>query len=235
MLENDGVIEEVATLEEEPTAEPTEPVEEVQEVEVTEPQSAEDNSKFAEIRRKYEAETNAIKRERDLLLGTLNEYGYQGSAQEVSDALYAQIVGVSEDEARAIREQEERAALEKQTLLEEVETYKKIAIEKLMSDDLMAIQKVYPEVKSLEELGDDFFNAMSALGSRDPLLAYEVVKAKKSATEKPKPQEIGGVNSSSSKEKDFYTPSEVDKLTDKDYDNNPKLMDIVRQSMTKWK
>ena len=104
-----------------------------------------------------------------------------------------------------------------------------------MSDDLMAIQKVYPEVKSLEELGDDFFNAMSALGTRDPLLAYEVVKAKKNATEKPKPQEIGGVNSSSSKEKDFYTPSEVDKLTDKDYDNNPKLMDIVRQSMTKWK
>lgn len=39
----------------------------------------------------------------------------------------------------------------------------------------------------------------------------------------------------SKKEKDFYTPEEVDSLTEADYDKNPKLIDIVRDSMLKWK
>nr|DAY42925.1 MAG TPA: hypothetical protein [Caudoviricetes sp.] len=39
----------------------------------------------------------------------------------------------------------------------------------------------------------------------------------------------------SKKEKDFYTSEEVDSLTEADYDKNPKLIDIVRDSMLKWK
>ena len=90
-------------------------------------------------------------------------------------------------------------------------------------------------MKDLNELGDEFFSTLKALGDeRDPVLAYEIVKAKKEATTKKAPPEIGGVNQSSQKEKDFYTPAEVDKLTDKDYDN-PKIMEAVRRSMSKWK
>lgn len=35
-------------------------------------------------------------------------------------------------------------------------------------------------------------------------------------------------------EKEFYTSDEVDKLTDADYERNPKLWEIVRKSMLKW-
>ena len=236
---NESVIEEVATSEteahdeaEEVTEEQTEdPIEEVAKPQ----QSAEENSKFAEIRRKYEAENKKMKAEYDRLMDSLKSYGYEGSPQEIADALYAQNNGVSQEEARAIREQEESALREKEEMQSEIEMYKSLAIQKLMADDLTAIQKVYPEVKDLKELGDEFFSTLKALGDeRDPVLAYEIVKAKKDATTKKAPPEIGGVNQSSQKEKEFYTPAEVDKLTDKDYDN-PKIMEAVRRSMSKWK
>ncbi|EDS73002.1 hypothetical protein ANASTE_00717 [Anaerofustis stercorihominis DSM 17244] len=35
--------------------------------------------------------------------------------------------------------------------------------------------------------------------------------------------------------KDFYTPDEVDELTDEDFDKYPELLDIVNRSMEKWK
>lgn len=45
----------------------------------------------------------------------------------------------------------------------------------------------------------------------------------------------GSVNGQgASVEKEFYTSEEVDKLTDEDYERNPKLWDIVRKSMLKW-
>ena len=223
----------------EATSEVTETAEESSAVEVVEPakpqQSAEENSKFAEIRRKYESENKKMKAEFDRLLDSLKGYGYEGSPQEIADALYAQNNGVSQEEARAIREKEESALREKEELQSEIEMYKSLAIQKLMADDLVAIQKVHPEVKDLKELGDEFFSTLKALGEgRDPVLAYEIIKAKKDATTKKAPPEIGGVNQSSQKEKDFYTPAEVDKLTDKDYDN-PKIMEAVRRSMSKWK
>jgi hypothetical protein len=236
---NESVIEEVATSESEAPEEaeevtepePTEPIEEVAKPQ----QSAEENSKFAEIRRKYESENKKMKAEFDRLLDSLKGYGYEGSPQEIADALYAQNNGVSQEEAKAIREKEESALREKEELQSEIEMYKSLAIQKLMADDLSAIQSVHPEVKDLNELGEEFFSTLKALGEgRDPVLAYEIIKAKKDATTKKAPPEIGGVNQSSQKEKDFYTPAEVDKLTDKDYDN-PKIMEAVRRSMSKWK
>lgn len=45
----------------------------------------------------------------------------------------------------------------------------------------------------------------------------------------------GSVNGQgASVEKEFFTSDEVDKLTDADYERNPKLWDIVRKSMLKW-
>ena len=195
-------------------------------------QNAEENSKYAEARRQAEAEAKAVKAQNERLLQALGQYGYDGTPDEIADAILAQTKGISVEEATAQREAQEKADLEKQTLLSETEFYKKIAIEKMMADDLAKIKSVYPDVKSLEELGNEFFSLLGA--TKDPLLSYEAVQAKKAKTLKPTPQDIGAVNSASSKEKDFYTPSEVDKLTSKDYDN-PKIMERVRASMLKWK
>jgi hypothetical protein len=216
----------------------TEEVETAEVVETAKPQqTAEENAKFAEIRRKYEAELRREQAEKDLLLKAVGQYGYEGSAQEIYDKLTAQTQGISQEEAKAQREAIEAENAKYSKLQSEVETYKSLAIEKLKSDDLAKLKSAYPEnkevqkLKSIDELGGEFFSLLSA--THDPELAYDALQAKNARHTKPIPPDIGAVNSSSGKEKDFYTPAEVDKLTDKDYDN-PKIMEIVRKSMLKW-
>jgi hypothetical protein len=208
-------------------------------VEETRPrQSAEENAKFAAARRQAEAEARAIKAQNERLLQALAGYGYKGSPEEIADALIAQQQGISTEEARAQREAIEAENAKYNQLQSEVETYKSLAIEKLKSDDLAKLKSAYPEdkevqkLKSIDELGDEFFLLLSA--TKDPELAYDALQVRNARHTKPTPPDIGAVNSSSSKEKDFYTPDEVDKLTEKDYDN-PKIMERVRQSMLKWK
>jgi len=209
--------------------------------EPTKPQSADDNAKFAAARRAAEAEKNAIKAQNDRLLQALGQFGWTGTPDEIADALMAQTQGISVEEATAQRQAAEAEAAKFDGLQAQLEVFRPLAIQKLMADDLAKVQTVNPEVKSLDELGTDFFAYMKMLRSDPnidkeliPVLAYDALQAKKARDTKPIPQNIGAVNSSSSKEKDFYTPEEVDKLTSKDYDN-PKIMERVRQSMLKWK
>jgi hypothetical protein len=223
------------------TSEVTETVAENETVQVEPPakvQSAEDNARFAAARREAEQQARALKAQNDRLMQALGQYGYQGSPEEIADALIAQTQGISQEEARAQRDAAEAENARYNQLQSEVETYKSLAIEKLKSDDLAKLKSTYPDdakvqaLKSVDELGNDFFALMSAL--KDPTLAYDALTIKQTRETKPVPKDIGAINSSSSKEKDFYTPAEVDKLTDKDYDN-PKIMEVVRKSMLKWK
>lgn len=196
-------------------------------------QSVEDNAKFAAARREAESKAKEVQAKNDRLMSALSQFGYQGDPDEIADALFAQTQGISVEEATAQRQAQEAENAKYQELQTQVDIYRPLAVQKLMADDLAKIQTVNPEVKSLDELGNDFFALMGAL--HDPILAYDALQAKKARETKPIPQDIGAVNSSSSKEKDFYTSAEVDKLTDKDYDRNPKLMEVVRKSMSKWK
>jgi hypothetical protein len=222
------------------TSEVTETEETETVVEETRPrQSAEENAKFAAARRQAEAEARAIKAQNDLLMQALNAYGYQGSPAEIADMLLAQTQGITVEQARQEREAQEAENAKYNQLQSEVETYKSLAIEKLKSDDLAKLKSAYPEdkevqkLKSIDELGDEFFSLLSA--TKDPELAYDALQVRNARHTKPTPPDIGAVNGSSSKEKDFYTPAEVDKLTSADYEKNPKLWDIVRDSMLKWK
>jgi hypothetical protein len=224
------------------TSEVTEVVAEnetTQVVEETQPrQSAEENAKFAAARRQAEAEARALKAQNERLLQALEGYGYKGSPEEIADALIAQQQGISTEEARAQREAIEAENAKLNELETQVQTYKSLAIEKLKADDLAKLKSTYPDdakvqsLKSIDELGGDFFALMSAL--RDPTLAYDALTVKQQRETKPVPKDIGAVNSSSSKEKDFYTKAEADKLTSEDYDKNPKLWETVRKSALKW-
>jgi len=196
------------------------------------PQSTDDNAKFAAARRQAETEKNALKAQNDRLMQALGRFGYEGTPEEIADALMAQDQGISVEEATAQRQAADAENAKYRELQTQLDTFKPLAIQKLMADDLAKIQTVNPEVKNLDDLGADFFSLMGAL--RDPILAYDALMAKKARETKPVPQDIGAVNSSSSKEKDFYTSADVDKLTSKDYEN-PKIMERVRASMLKWK
>ena len=209
-------------------------------VEVAKPQqTAEENARFAAARRQAENEANALRAQNDRLMQALGEYGYQGSPEEIADALFAQTQGISVEEATAQRLNAEAENAKMYQLQAEIEAYRQPALKFYMAQDLQKVKSTYPNdekvqaLKDISELDNDFFALMSA--TKDPILAYDAYQAKKSRETKPVPKDIGAVNSSSSKEKDFYTPSEAEKLTSEDYDRNPSLMEIVRKSMYKWK
>lgn len=224
-------------LETSEVTEPTETVEPV--VEPAKPQqSAEENARFAAARRQAEAEARALKAQNDRLLQALNAYGYEGDPDTIADALLAQTQGITVEEAKAQREEQERYQAEMMQKNGELEFYKEQARKSIMAQDLSTLKSAFPEdkkiqsLKSIEELDQEFFLLMGA--TKDPVLAYDAYNAKKARETKPVPQDIGAVNPASGKEKDFYTPAEVDKLTDKDFDN-PRVMEAVRKSMLKWK
>lgn len=196
-------------------------------------QGADENAKYAAARREAETKAKALEMQNKRLLDALKGYGYEGSPEEIADNLLAMQKGITPEEAKQQREAEEAKTQEAEKTKGELEFYKKLAIEKLMADDLRTLQEVYPEVKSFDEVGEEFITLLTA--THDPILAYEAVKAKEAKTKKTPPPEMGSVGSTAGKEKDFYTSAEVDKLTASDYDNNPKLYDIVRKSMLKWK
>lgn len=194
-------------------------------------QSAEENARFAAARRQAEAEAEALKAQNDRLMQALGQYGYQGDPDTIADALFAQSQGISVEEATAQRQAAEAENAKYTQLQSQLEYSNGLAKKYLLEQDLRKIQAVYPEAK-MEDLEGQFMAAINV--TQDPLLAYATIQQLKEKTVKPTPPNIGAVNSSSSKEKDFYTPDEVDKLTSKDYDN-PKIMERVRASMLKWK
>lgn len=203
-------------------------------------QTAEENSKFAQFRREKESavrEAERIKAENELLLKSLNNFGYKGSPQEVADALTAQKMEITVEEARFRREQEEKRAEESLLkhpeflkLKEENERLHEIQMQSVFQMDVDAINKAFPDakLKDISQLGETFMKLRA--NGIDTLIAYNAIKG----TERPKPKEIGAVNAASTQEKDFYTPEEVDRLTKKQLDN-PKTMAAVMKSMTKWR
>ena len=111
-------------------------------------------------------------------------------------------------EKRSIREKEIFEIVIDEKVLDD-ESFKSFASKFNVSTPISEIYDVYKKMDS----------------NRD---AQELVKVK--------PASPGSARDvQSKKEKDFYTPEEVDSLTEADYDKNPKYRDIVRDSMLKWK
>jgi hypothetical protein len=201
-------------------------------------QSREENSAIAQARKQFEAEQRAQKAQNDRLLKALGQYGYQGTPEEIADMLTAQSQGITIEQAKAVRQQQEAEDAKFTQLQAENEFFRSIAKSAAMKEDLTTLKSAYPNdakvqsLKDITELGNDFFGFMSAL--KDPAKAYDALLIMQGRTTKPVPPDIGAVNSSAGKEKDFYTSAEVDKLSKKDLDN-PKIMARVMDSMTKWK
>jgi len=104
----------------------------------------------------------------------------------------------------------------------------------MMQEDFEKIKAVYPDVTetSVAQFGPDYCSLVAL--NYDPITAYEAVRAKIARETKNPPPNIGAVNNTSGEDKDFYTPEEVDKLTRGDFKRNPRLLEVVRRSMTKW-
>ena len=122
---------------------------------------------------------------------------------------------------RSLKEKEMFNLLARHTIQEKA---KKELIQKGIDEKIL-------EDNSFKEFASKFNTSTSMSEIYD---VYQKINNKE-IIQKEKPASPGSVRDIQiQKEKDFYTPEEVDALTDSDYDKNPKLIDIVQKSMLKW-
>lgn len=109
--------------------------------------------------------------------------------------------------------------------------------------DVDAIANAYPDaqIKRIEDMDNDTRDAYVALMRTNkyrgkPVEAFALLTGREAPGKKAAPPSTGAIRSTVVEQpKDFYTPEEVDRLTDADYKRNPKLLDIIQKSMTKWR
>lgn len=152
----------------------------VEQVETAKPQqSAEDNARFAEMRRKQEldslrsqykdketAYTNLEKESnsfKDRVKSILGNFVTADSVDDMLIALEAQAKGISEQDLRNQMQIEQNRLEEQQKINDELDYYKGIAnkyqreqAERMIAEDLQALQAFDPNIKSLDDLGEEF-------------------------------------------------------------------------------
>ena len=185
-------------------------------------QSKSENSAAAGMRRKYEA----AQKEHQALLDGLSKYGYSGAtAQEILDQLEAKQTGSTVEQIRQSRAKAQKAVQDDpmyQDMLKKNIEYGK-------AEDLRQIQAVDSSVKSVDELGDNYFKLRAA--GIDAMTAYRAIKGA-SAPTTPKPADIGPISDGGSAEDEYYTSEQLDRLTDKDLDN-PKIFKKAMASLSR--
>lgn len=213
--------------EETETAEPSEAEETVGE---EEPEVAEQvtgktdaDARFAEMRRELE-ELRSTNRNLEEALGNF----FEGDTEQkiVSANAFAQ--NKTEDEIRAEIEAENewnRLNAENEQLNNELLAIK---TRTQMEHDLQEIQKIDPEVKDLDSLGEDYVDYIRA--GLTGVQAYYASRAKVDAEKAVAPAEVGKVNQSAAP-KDYFTREEVQGMSQEEVHKN---YDIIRKSMSKW-
>ena len=133
-----------------------------------------------------------------------------------------------EDDVREEREaadEYERLAQENEELNERVLDYE---ARHRMDEDLREIQKIDPNVKSLDELGQTYLDYISqGLSGKQ---AYYAAKAQE-AMEKTVPPKAPGKVNQNAEPQDFYTKEQVAAMSQKEVHDN---YDVIRKSMAKW-
>lgn len=173
----------------------------------------EQDSAFAEMRRR----NKELEQENKLMLDALSRYFNGGDAQELSIQAQAYADDRNPEDVRAELEQTreaERLKTENEELQEQILN---IQLEKRMAEDLRTIQGIDPTVKSLEDLGDSYLNYISAgLDATDAYYA-SLLKDQK---EKVYPPDAIGKIADTKIDRDYYTSEELDNLSDAELDAN---------------
>lgn len=208
--------------------EPAEPSPEPEGAEETEPAEPDEeggktsaDAAFAEQRRRI-AELEQQNRDYEEALGLFFE----------GDDKVVQAHALGEDKSEEQVKAELEAKSERERLQQENdELYAEIAsrdAEMMMERDLKSIQAIDPAVKSLDELGDDYFDYIA--GGLTGVQAYYATKAKAEAEKITSPSAPGRVNEKP-EERDYFTKEEVENMTPEEVHKN---YDKIRKSYAKW-
>ncbi|MBR5316035.1 MAG: hypothetical protein IKU44_04510 [Firmicutes bacterium] len=190
------------------------------------------DSAFAELRRRAEeAERQRAEYETQnkQMIEALGLYFDGDNATDLAIAARANAKQISPAEERAQyeAEQERMSMADENKRLHEENIA--LRVEQRMAKDLSEIQKIDPDVKSLEDLGETFANYIRAgLSSVD---AYYAVKARE-AKEKVVPPKTVGKVATSKGESSFFTREEVEAMSDEDIDKN---FENIMASQKQWK
>ena len=207
------------------------------------PQTRAENAAFARMRRELEQSRAEV--ERYKRLSSVIQKEAEIASQDPDDirrAIQARNEGVDPAVIRMREEDAERQAQERlkadpayKKSIDELNFYKGEYLKSLREKDVDALRKAYPDENiTMESLPADYVNLRAA--GVENLTAYEAVravKAKAEASKKPTPPDTGAVGTGKT-EPEFFTPEEVDRLTDQELDD-PKIMAKVMKSMSKWK
>lgn len=193
-------------------------------------QSPEENALYADMRRKQELEAarqqlSTEKQKGERLAVALGRLGYSGSVEEIADRLEGEKRKMPPEQVKAEREELTKASGTISALEQENIALKQKEAKRTFAADLAEIQKLDKGVKALQDLGDDFIK-MRAAGVSN-LVAYNAVKSAN-----PKPPSTGDLNTTTTKEKDFFTREEVAAMSQSEVDKN---YDTIRKSQSKWR
>lgn len=237
------------------TLEVAEPVETISEntQETAEPvtdkaeQTAETNRAFAEMRRNaQDAEKRALEAEKKLAEFTKKQEQTSQRDNALKEAeRIARENGLTDQEIEELKAEmlddmdKEEKYKSLQTEKEEVEgELAKLKAEKMAEDDLATLKTIDPNIKSLEELGENFFKLRFAKGDNGEFLltpeqAYYAAQAYENKLESQQPKApaetgFGGENTPS---KSFYTREEVDAMSSAEIRDK---LDAINESMKRW-
>ena len=238
MEEKDIVMTEAGVEGQEVAApESTESVEQAMETQpAAENQRNDRDAYYADLRRKQEldeARANNVRLQQqiDAAHKALGSFFEGNSLEEQLDYARAQTLGVDVSEVRRQRENEAQA----QAVQNELQMYRQREIDRMMADDLKAVQTIDPTITSLNDLSPTFialrFNKNAPMSAEQAFLATRAIETQ---TKQPKPASVGSISSAGNVESEFFTSEELDALTPQMLDN-PKIMEKAMRSMARLK
>lgn len=111
-----------------------------------------------------------------------------------------------------------------------VNFYRQMRAKAKMEEDLKRIQKMDPSVRSLDELGGDYFSLIK--NGIDGAAAFLAIRGMKDLDKPKTPPVIGALNTKAVNDREFFTSSELDSLTEKDLDD-PRILNKAIKSLSR--
>ena len=189
---------------------------------------------FAAMRRQLEEERRG-RRESEKAVAQLTEavrpYGFEGTPEEIGDALKAHYSQRPVEEIRQERQQQEAAQRQSRQMQQELELLRSRERQRILEADLKKVQQMDPNIHALADLGLDFLRMKQA--GVETEVAYRAVMAQRAAHTPVAPKPAGRVEAPKEGKKDFYSSSEVDRMSEAELDD-PKVLEQVIRSMNRW-
>ena len=183
---------------------------------------------FAEMRR----EIAKLRKDNEMMSGALGRYFDGETAEELTINANAYAEQRDPDDYREEWEHNqefEAVQAENEELKEQLLSAQ---VDRIMREDLAAVQAIDPSVKSLDELGDSFLkmrlNGENSLSAEEAFYAVKAMQLKEKVLA---PDAIGKVADTKA-ERDYFTSEELDALTDEELDD-PKIYEKAVRSMQK--